>query len=64
MRPWTVALSRKQLLILIGVTMVVFDVAILLLDQKMKDAGGPSILGFEFAGSEQQAAEIVAEMGS
>jgi hypothetical protein len=63
MRPST-AFSRKRLLILVGVAMVAFDIAILLLDQKMKDAGGPSILGFEFAGSQQQAAKITAEWGA
>jgi hypothetical protein len=57
------SLSRKQWLIAIGIAMVVFDIALLILDQKMKDAGGPSILGFEFAGSEQQAARIMAEWG-
>lgn len=58
------ALSRKQWLILTGITMVAFDIAILLLDQKMKDSGGPSILGFEFARSEQQAAKVVSEWGA
>lgn len=57
-------LSRKQLLISIGIAMVVFDVVILILDQKMKDAGGPSILGFEFASNEQRAAQIMAEWGN
>jgi hypothetical protein len=57
------ALSRKQLLISIGIAMVAFDIALVILDQKMKEAGGPSILGFEFAGSEQQAAKIMAEWG-
>jgi hypothetical protein len=59
----SIPLSRKQLLISIGIAMVMFDVVILILDQKMKDAGGPSILGFEFAGSEQRAAQIMAEWG-
>jgi hypothetical protein len=43
--------------------MVAFNIALVVLDQKMKDAGGPSILGFEFAGSEQQAARIMGEWG-
>ncbi len=55
--------SRKQLLISIGIAMAVFYVALVFLDQKLKDAGGPSILGFEFAGSEQKAAQIMAEWG-
>lgn len=57
------SLSRKQLLISIGIVMVVFDIVILILDQQMKDAGGPSILGFELAASEQRAAQIMAEWG-
>jgi hypothetical protein len=43
--------------------MVAFDVALLILDRKMQAAGGPSILGFEFAGSEQKAAQVMAEWG-
>lgn len=43
--------------------MVAFDVALVVLDQKLKDAGGPSILGFEFAGSEQKAAQMIGEWG-
>lgn len=58
------SLSRKQLLILLGIATVVFDLALIFLDQKMKDAGGPSILGFEFAGSERQAAKAMAEWGA
>jgi hypothetical protein len=52
------------LLILLGVATVVFDLLMVFLDQKMKDAGGPSILGFEFAGSEQHAAKVMGEWGS
>jgi hypothetical protein len=62
---WTKpSLSRKQLLILTGTAMVAFDIALVIFDQKMKDAGGPSILGFEFAGSEQQAARVMSEWGA
>jgi hypothetical protein len=57
------SLSRKQLLILLGIATVVLDLVMIYLDQKMKDAGGPSILGFEFAGSEQQAARVMTEWG-
>jgi hypothetical protein len=55
--------SRKQLLVLAGIAMVAFWAVLFVLDQKLKDAGGPSIVGFELAGSEQRAAEIVAEWG-
>jgi hypothetical protein len=56
-------LSRKQSLFAIGIAMVMLDIALLILDQKMKGAGGPSILGFEFAGGEQQAMKVMAEWG-
>lgn len=59
----SIPLSRKQLLISIGIAMVAFGIALQILDRKMQDAGGPSILGFEFAGGEQQAAQIMAEWG-
>lgn len=57
------ALSRKHLLIVTGIATVAFNVALSLLDRKMQDAGGPSILGFEFAGSVGRAVEITAEWG-
>ncbi len=60
----SIPLDRKQLLILTGIAMVAFDVVLVVLDRKMTDAGGPSILGFEFAGSEQRAAQIMAEWGA
>lgn len=60
----SIPLSRKQLLILTGIAMVAFDVVLVVLDRKMTNGGGPSILGFEFAGSEQKAAQIMAEWGA
>ncbi|HXS33367.1 MAG TPA: hypothetical protein VN758_06325 [Solirubrobacterales bacterium] len=60
----SIPLGRKQLLILTGIAMVAFNVALVVLDRKMTDAGGPSVLGFEFAGSEQKAAQIMAEWGA
>lgn len=57
------SLSRKQLLISIGIAMAVLYVILIVLDRKLQEAGGPSIVGFEFAGSEQQAAQIMAEWG-
>jgi hypothetical protein len=60
----SIPLSRKQLLILTGIATVALNIALIVLDQKMKDAGGPSILSFEFAGSEQQAAQIMGEWGA
>lgn len=58
------SLSRKQLLIAFGIAMVAFDIALLVIDRHLQATGGPSILGLEFAGSEQRAAEIMAEWGS
>lgn len=52
------------MLIVFGVATVAFDLALLVLDQDLKATGGPSILGLEFAGSEQRAAEIMAEWGA
>jgi len=43
--------------------MVAFNVALLILDQDLQATGGPSILGFESAGSKQRAAEVMAEWG-
>jgi hypothetical protein len=57
------AISRRQLLVTLGVAMVAFDIALLLIDRRLQATGGPSILGFEFAGSEQEAARIMAEWG-
>ncbi len=58
------SLSRKQLLIAFGIAMVAFDIALLVIDRHLQATGGPSILGLEFAGSQQRAAEIMAEWGS
>jgi hypothetical protein len=64
MRPEPFAsLSRKRALIALGIAMVAFDVALLVIDRRLQATGGPSILGLEFAGSEQRAAEIMAEWG-
>jgi hypothetical protein len=55
--------SRKQLLVVFGVATAAFNLSLLVLDQRLEVAGGPSILGLEFAGSEQRAVEIMAEWG-
>jgi hypothetical protein len=44
--------------------MVAFYIALIVLDQRLKATGGPSILWLEFADSQQRAAEIMAEWGS
>jgi hypothetical protein len=58
------SLSRKQLLIGFGIAMVAFDIVLLIIDQHLEATGGPSILGLEFAGTEQRAAQIMAEWGA
>jgi len=42
---------------------VVIFVVLAILDFRMRDAGGPGIVGFEFAGSEERASEILADWG-
>src|SRR6476620_6244103 len=56
--------SRKQLLVAFGIAMVVFDVVLTVIDQRLAATGGPSILGLEFAGSYGRASEIMAEWGA
>jgi len=56
-------LSRKRSLIAFGIAMAAFYIALFVLDQRLKATGGPSVLGLEFAGSEQRAAEIMSEWG-
>lgn len=43
--------------------MVVLAVVLVALDERIQDAGGPGILGFEFAGDQDRAEEIRAEWG-
>jgi hypothetical protein len=57
-------LTRKRLLIGLGIAMVAFWVALLLIDESLKDTGGPSILGLELAGSADRLEEIFAEWGA
>lgn len=44
--------------------MVAFDVVLTVIDQRLGATGGPSILGLEFAGGANRAAEIMAEWGA
>lgn len=57
-------MTRKRLLLILGLAVIAFDAVILLLDQRMRAAGGPTILAFEFAGSRARAVHIMAEWGS
>ncbi len=55
--------SRKRLLVVSGVATVAFNVALTILDQRLKQTCGPSILGLEFAGSDTRVAEIMCQWG-
>ena len=56
-------MTRKQLLIALGAVTVAFNVALTVLDRKLIAAGGPSIVGYELAGSAERAARFAAEWG-
>ena len=56
-------MSRKGALIASGIAALVIGAVLLLLDVRMMDAGGPGIVGFELAGTEERAAEILADWG-
>jgi hypothetical protein len=56
-------MSRRAGLWVAGITSLALLVVLAVLDTTMRDAGGPGIVGFEFAGSEEEAAEIVADWG-
>ena len=56
--------TRKQWLVLSGAVTVAFWVALFVIDQRLKDTGGPSILGLEFAGSAEKVEQIASEWGS
>jgi hypothetical protein len=61
--PATRSTTGKRWLLVLGAAVIAFDAAILVLDQRMRAAGGPTILAFEFAGSRARAAHIMAEWG-
>jgi hypothetical protein len=56
--------TRRQWLVLSGAATVAFWVALFVIDQRLKDTGGPSILGLEFAGSADRVSQIASEWGS
>jgi hypothetical protein len=55
--------SRRRALILLAIVTVGIGIVLVILDGRMRDSGGPGIVGFEFAGSEERAAEIRADWG-
>jgi hypothetical protein len=55
--------TRKRALIASAVASIAIGAVLIVLDARMMDTGGPGIVGFEFAGSEERAAEILADWG-
>jgi hypothetical protein len=55
--------TRKRGLIAAGIATVVLLLAMSPADQRMQDTGGPGIVPFELAGSQDRADEILAEWG-
>ena len=56
-------MSPRRALWISGVAMLVLGAVLLWLDEPMWDAGGPGIVGFELAGSEAEAGDILTEWG-
>jgi hypothetical protein len=56
-------MTRKHALILLGIATVAFTVILKLIDPSHVSSG-PTILAFEFAGSQSHAAQIMAEWGA
>jgi hypothetical protein len=59
----TTGISRRRALVFLAITTVAIGIVLAVLDGRMRDSGGPGIVGFEFAGSEERAAEILADWG-
>jgi hypothetical protein len=57
-------LSRKRALVASAIAAVAIGVVLAVLDVRMMNAGGPGIVGFELAGTQDRAAEILADWGS
>jgi hypothetical protein len=57
-------MTRRRALIASGIASVAIFVVLTVLDVRMMNTGGPGIVGFEVAGTEDRAAEILADWGS
>lgn len=57
-------MSRRTTLWLLGAATLVVGAVLLAVDQRLWDEGGPGIVGFELAGSEARAQDILAEWGA
>jgi hypothetical protein len=56
-------MTRKRALIASALATLAIGAVLVVLDGRMMDAGGPGIVGFELAGSEDRADEILADWG-
>ena len=56
-------MTRRRALVLLAISTVAIGIVLAVLDGRMRDSGGPGIVGFELAGSEERAAEILGEWG-
>jgi hypothetical protein len=56
-------LTRKGALIASAIAAVVIGSVLIALDARMMDEGGPGIVGFELAGTEDRAGEILVDWG-
>ena len=56
-------MTRRTALWLTGAAALVLGTVLLAIDDRMWDAGGPGIIGFELAGSEDRAGDILLEWG-
>ncbi len=56
-------MTRRRALWLLGIVTAALFLALVIVDRRMQDTGGPGIIPFELAGSAERAAEILAEWG-
>ncbi|HEY7933990.1 MAG TPA: hypothetical protein VID48_09205 [Solirubrobacteraceae bacterium] len=56
-------MTRKQWLVLLGIAMVALTLDGFIFEPQIQHAGGPGILGFEFAATKARATEILTEWG-
>ena len=56
-------MTRRRALIASAIATAAIFVVLAVLDLRMMDAGGPGIVGFEVAGTQDRAAQILAEWG-
>ncbi len=59
-----VGLAARRWLWLLGAALVAFTIVLAVLDERMREAGGPGIVAFELAASEERTQEIVSEWGA